>query len=91
MCIRDSSCSAGWENYTDTAANAVVLRQEYTTLDACLIACRYLVSGCVAAQWRAVSSDCFFVYDINSFYGRYPASGVDLYYVSVTCVTTGKQ
>lgn len=84
------SCSAEWINYDDTAANWAVLQPQYTAIDVCLYGCRYRVSDCLAVQWHSVSNGCFFVFDLSSFYARYPSPGVDLYYLNSTCVVTGE-
>ena len=71
------------------AANGAVL-QSYTDKDTCLQKCKYEDGDCLAAQWRNASGSCFFVYDLNNFYGRFPSPGVDLYYLSTTCTTASE-
>lgn len=91
--VTGTSCTAEWLNYTDMAANgaANILRPEYTTLASCRHGCKYQLPGCLAVQWRRVSSECFAVYDLNSIYGRLSSPGVDLYHLKYDCVTPREQ
>jgi len=84
-------CTSEYVVHTNWMAHGASYKPVLATLEACKYACKYTIAACVAAQWRQVSSSCYLVFKLNDYYARFPTDGVDLYYLSTTCVVSTRE
>lgn len=85
--VERTECNVTWVNLSDIATSGVGYYPQYATVDECLLACVYLLQGCVAAQIRIASNSmqCFLLTDANKLYVTVFALGTSLYKLVKNC------
>lgn len=85
-------CAITWTNLTNQTAAGGVYYEQYRTQEDCLLACVYLVPGCLAAECHFVGKEsiqCLLLANRNGLYFRQDTPEASLHIVkSLHCNTT---